>query len=216
VNPELDVSGEASLTAGNAPLDVVFTGNVSGGTPPYSYVWDFGDGGAAGTPIAVHTYEIEGVYQATLTAYDNVGGQSTSNIITITVSPELIALASADLYEGVAPLTVTFDGGQDGGTPPYTYLWEFGDVETSTDEDPTHTFAEAGEYVVTFTVTDATTDFDRATIVISVRNASPDDDNDTSDDDDAADDDAVDDDAADDDQGAQPAGDDDSGGGCGC
>ena len=35
-----------------------------------------------------------------------------------------------------------------------TYLWEFGDSETSTEKDPVHTYASKGEYTVKLTVTD--------------------------------------------------------------
>ena len=225
VNPTLEVSGEGSPTVGNAPLTVTFSGNVEGGTSPYSYLWDFGDSGGAETPDAAHVYQNEGTYHATLTVWDYVSAASVSDPIVITVNPDLLALASSDVTEGAAPLTVHFDGGQSGGTPPYAYLWDFGDTQTSTDEDPVHAFNDSGEYVVTFTVTDATTDFARKTIVITVTPESTDDDtvdDDTVDDDSSADDDiATDDDAADDDitDDDAAAGDDDSGGGgggCGC
>ncbi|KAG7338991.1 PKD domain containing protein [Nitzschia inconspicua] len=35
-----------------------------------------------------------------------------------------------------------------------TYFWEFGDGETSKEPNPTHSFAAAGEYTITLTVTD--------------------------------------------------------------
>lgn len=38
---------------------------------------------------------------------------------------------------------------------PYTYDWSFGDGHTSTEFMPIHTYAEAGVYTVTLTVTDA-------------------------------------------------------------
>jgi hypothetical protein len=50
-------------------------------------------------------------------------------------------------------LTVTFTNESD-VTPPVTYLWDFGDSETSTDKDPVHTYASKGEYTVKLTVTD--------------------------------------------------------------
>ncbi len=39
-------------------------------------------------------------------------------------------------------------------TGTVTYLWEFGDGETSTEKDPVHTYAGKGEYNVKLTVTD--------------------------------------------------------------
>ncbi|MFC1948478.1 PKD domain-containing protein, partial [Chloroflexota bacterium] len=37
---------------------------------------------------------------------------------------------------------------------PYSYLWEFGDGETSTDENPSHSYDDSGYYTVSLTVTD--------------------------------------------------------------
>jgi chitodextrinase len=40
------------------------------------------------------------------------------------------------------------------GQPPYTYHWDFGDKNTSTQQNPTHTYTKAGVYTYSFTVTD--------------------------------------------------------------
>jgi PKD repeat protein len=39
------------------------------------------------------------------------------------------------------------------GSPPLTYLWNFGDGVTSTAENPTHFYADPGAYSVMLTVT---------------------------------------------------------------
>jgi len=41
-----------------------------------------------------------------------------------------------------------------GGFPPYSYEWDFGDGDTSTDEIPTHAYKATGWYTVSLTVTD--------------------------------------------------------------
>jgi hypothetical protein len=41
-----------------------------------------------------------------------------------------------------------------GGFAPYTYEWDFGDGNTSTEEIPSHTYSSAGDYTVSLTVTD--------------------------------------------------------------
>ena len=41
-----------------------------------------------------------------------------------------------------------------GGFAPYTYEWDFGDGDTSTEEIPAHAYGSAGEYTVSLTVTD--------------------------------------------------------------
>ena len=50
-------------------------------------------------------------------------------------------------------LTVTFKN-ESTVTPPVTYLWDFGDGNTSTEKDPVHTYASKGEYTVKLIVTD--------------------------------------------------------------
>ncbi|MBN2240412.1 MAG: DUF4349 domain-containing protein [Dehalococcoidales bacterium] len=50
---------------------------------------------------------------------------------------------------------ITFTVSQiSGGFAPYSYLWDFGDGETSTDENPEHSYDDDGYYTVTLTVTD--------------------------------------------------------------
>jgi len=53
---QLQVGAQASPVSGNAPLTVSFTGSVSGGTSPYSYHWDFGDGASSAAKNPSHTY----------------------------------------------------------------------------------------------------------------------------------------------------------------
>jgi PKD repeat protein len=56
---------------------------------------------------------------------------------------------------GMIPFTVTFTntstGYQDAGFPA-TFLWDFGDGNTSTTENPTHTYINGGLYTITLTV----------------------------------------------------------------
>jgi hypothetical protein len=57
-------------------------------------------------------------------------------------------------YEGVVGESVQFFGTASGGSAPYSWWWDFGDGNTSTLEDPTHTYTAPGLYDVTLTVID--------------------------------------------------------------
>ncbi len=58
--------------------------------------------------------------------------------------------------EGNAPLPITFDARHTGPLEhAFEFEWDFGDGETSVEEDPSHTFADPGTYDVSVTVTDA-------------------------------------------------------------
>jgi PKD repeat protein len=67
------------------------------------------------------------------------------------------ATASASPSSGSSPLTVNFTGGASGGVSPYTYVWDFGDGNTSASQNPTHTYTAAADttFHAVLTVTDA-------------------------------------------------------------
>ncbi len=155
--PPPTASVSATPTSGAAPLTVRFTGSASGGTSPYTYSWDFGDGFPTSSQQSPsHTYTAAGTYTATLTVRDAVSATGTaSRTITVTPPPSLTATAAASPTSGAAPLAVYFTGSASGGTPPYTYSWNFGDTTTSSQQNPTHTYTAAGTYTATLTVRDA-------------------------------------------------------------
>ena len=61
----------ANLNTGNAPLEVQFNPNITGGTAPYAYAWSFGDGGTSNEEYPIHTYMQSGTYSVTLTVTDS-------------------------------------------------------------------------------------------------------------------------------------------------
>jgi glucose/arabinose dehydrogenase/PKD repeat protein len=71
-----------------------------------------------------------------------------------TTSHVPVANASADVTKGVEPLAVHFSsaGSSDPDGDPLSYHWTFGDGTTSTDENPTKTYAEKGVYTARLTV----------------------------------------------------------------
>ena len=60
----------------------------------------------------------------------------------------------ANVYEGLAPLAVTFNAGTTGGTPA-SYHWEFGDGSTddTASASVSHTYTTAGKYTVAVSAT---------------------------------------------------------------
>ena len=80
------------------------------------------------------------------------------------------AVVSANPTSGVAPLTVVFtgSGSTDADGTVVSYAWDFGDSQSSTLADPSHTYQSAGTYTATLTVTDDGGLSDSASVVISV------------------------------------------------
>ena len=62
-----------------------------------------------------------------------------------------VADFSATPTSGTAPLTVSFTDKSTGDID--TWQWDFGDGTTSTEQNPTHSYATAGDYAVKLTVT---------------------------------------------------------------
>jgi hypothetical protein len=62
-------------------------------------------------------------------------------------------------YEGICNMAMSFTGNAIGGTPPYEWHWDFGDGHTANnDQNPSHVYAESGNYTVVLTVTDDNND----------------------------------------------------------
>jgi PKD repeat protein len=57
-------------------------------------------------------------------------------------------------YQGSIGESIQFTGSAENGNPPYEYHWDFGDDDTSDEQNPTHIYNEEGNYTVTLTVTD--------------------------------------------------------------
>ena len=154
-------------TQGVAPATFEFEANITGGTEPYTYVWDFDDDSEESDEQTVsHTFEEAGTYNVTLGVTDT-DNQTASDSIEITVeeaapSPPttitepLTAEIISNGTQGVAPATFEFEANITGGTEPYTYVWDFDDDSEESDEQTvSHTFEEAGTYNITLTVTDS-------------------------------------------------------------
>ena len=57
-------------------------------------------------------------------------------------------------YYGLINVPVQFSGTAAYGYPPYTWLWDFGDDETSDEQNPAHVYTNPRNYTVILTVTD--------------------------------------------------------------
>jgi PKD repeat protein len=84
----LTVEITSSDTEGVAPATFDFEANVTGGTVPYTYSWDFGDGSVESDDDESidHTFNIAGTYTVSATVTDSTG-RTVSDSILITVEP---------------------------------------------------------------------------------------------------------------------------------
>ena len=122
--------------------------------PNFSYQWDLDDSSAIVNTFATyHTYHDPGAFNPTVTVNYNNGciNSTTLNSITSLAKPQ--TNYSVTNYVGCAPLYVNFINNTPGTNN--TYLWDFGDGNTSTQHTPVYAYTTAGLYRVLLTVTSA-------------------------------------------------------------
>jgi|GEM_PF-2184697 len=120
-----------------------------------TYVWNFGDGTTSNEVEPMHTYNQEGSYTVTLEATNSATGKSDllemeDYMTALNVPPDQGFVAS--VTQGTAPLTVQFVEDIPLQGQFITREWDFGDGYQDDDENPFHTYLEAGVYTVTLTV----------------------------------------------------------------
>jgi len=138
-------------TAGCINTPVSFSNGTS--TAPISSSWNWGDGQPGSHDSSTtHTYSSAGTFTVTLTnIYANCTTTATSNI---TIGAALVpAFTATPTSACQAPLAVQFT---DQTSPtPTQWNWNFGDGNSSTQQNPLHTFSSPGNYPVSLTATTA-------------------------------------------------------------
>ncbi len=121
---------------------------------PTSWIWDFGDGAVkSDVQNPTYIYTTEGKFNVSLTVSNSCGVDSEEKIkyIDVVASNEVPqALFSASPTSGIEPLTVIFKDKSSGS--PSTWIWDFGDNDTSGEQNPVHEYKTANEYTVSLSV----------------------------------------------------------------
>ena len=142
--PELAFTGRGK---GCAPFTVDFT-NLSQYAD--NYKWHFGDGTTVFSENATHTFTEAGTYDITLEAvsYDGVLVEEIQ-YASITVFPRAqsdFSLFPTEVFAPGEPIQF-----YNLSTEADEFVWYFGDGESSSDENPTYEYTNAGNYNVTLT-----------------------------------------------------------------
>ncbi len=146
------VDFNAGTTIGCFPFPVTFN-NLSSPLPGSTFSWDFGDGSVSTAISPTHTYNLVGNYAVTLTVTNSLGcSASKTNTGYIQVPSGVIPNFSDSLSSSCTPPTTVYFNNQSvfGGTA--TFIWDFGDGQTSNATSPSHIYAAAGNYPVKLTV----------------------------------------------------------------
>ena len=131
-------SSPAPTISANGPVNICQGDNVvlTCNTTANSYSWS---NGATTQSITVTA---SGTYNCTVTNTNACNGVGTSNSINVTVS----AVPTAGFtFSGTVP-TIVFNSGTSVGAT--NFMWDFGDQNSSSAPNPTHTYATNGVYTV--------------------------------------------------------------------
>lgn len=128
-----------------------------------SYAWDFGDGETLrlAVPLSAeqlrprHEYAGTGSYEVFLTVRDDAGAVSTTfqTVVVEGAFPTAAFTSAPESARVRQPIQFT-DASQDPDGQIFRREWDFGDGASSSQQNPSHAFAQAGAYIVRLSVTD--------------------------------------------------------------
>lgn len=141
-------------TTGCVGSPVLFTENNNTTRPIIAKHWNFADGSPIVTTTnPTHSYSAPGSYEVKFTFTNDIGCVAdTARKIVQIVNPPVANFSHTGPYCAGSPvnfsdLSTAIPGG--------TFAWDFGDGNTSTAQNPAHTFTAAGNYIVSLIVTSA-------------------------------------------------------------
>ena len=150
-----------------------------------TYNWSFGDNTTDTGINTTHTYDSDGIYIVTLTVSDGEDNHAITQTIAIetlitppTPSPVNSAPIAAFSYTtNELSVAVNAASSSDIDGDALTYTWSFGDGETNTGVQSSHSYATDGEYTVSLTVNDGliSDDISQNISVITSSNTTPND-----------------------------------------
>jgi gliding motility-associated-like protein len=157
VHPNPVSNFTATPASGCPPLttNFAFTGST-GGAGTMNYVWSVANGPLLSGTNPSTTYTTSGCRNVTLTVTNTTTGCAAAltknSLVCVHEKPTVNFTASPTIFCN-PPAQVNFNATATGGTPGYTYNWNFG----STNQSPTHTYSGPGPimYSPSVTVTDA-------------------------------------------------------------
>jgi PKD repeat protein len=142
---------DPNFTYFNNPGGVTFT---SSGTSNISWTWNFGDGTSSNLQNPVHAYNVNGTYNVCLTVTD-VNGQSCTSCQPVVFNSGVGGCQAN--YNATNPQGTTWSFADNStGTGIFTsYYWDFGDGNSATGPNATHTYATGGMYFACLTILDS-------------------------------------------------------------
>lgn len=131
-------------------LTAAFTDMSSSGFGTLSRTWDFGDGNSSSQQNPVHTYAQFGTYTVCLVVADSCGADSICQAVNLSCSGPLAAFSDSTNF-----LTAYFTDLSSSNFGNLSWSWDFGDGNSSSLQNPVHSYAAPGVYPVCLVVSDS-------------------------------------------------------------
>ena len=142
-----------------------------------SFAWNFGDGATASGKVTSHTFTSASAFAVTLTVTNSrLVAASTTQTITATFTASPSAKFEFSPTTPAVSQAINFDASESKAATGHqivAYSWIFGDGATASGTPVSHTFATAGTYNVTLTVTDDTGQTATSATAVNVGTGSP-------------------------------------------
>lgn len=151
---QLQAGFSATQRSGCPPLVVSFKDNSTG--EPTTWKWDLGNGTISHLQNPVTTYLKSGSYTVKLVVENADGTDSVvkANYIVVSALPKPAFGSSA--IGGCFPLDVQFSDSSIAGSGFITnWKWDFGDGTLSNEQNPLHTYTQAGSFTVVLRITNS-------------------------------------------------------------
>jgi PKD repeat protein len=136
----------ADAIEGCLPFTVNFTNESSNNTTDFSWEFEGGDPATSTDENPSSTWNAAGTYTVTLTASNGAGSSTSTSTITVNDVP------TSNFISDINGADVDFTNNS---TNADSYSWDFGDGNSSTEADPSHTYIEDGVYTVILISTNA-------------------------------------------------------------
>jgi PKD repeat protein len=141
----------ASFIVSDACVGTSFNFNNTSSGDISGYIWNFGDGTSSTLESPVYTYDSPGDYTVRLTAFNDAGCETTIEQL-VTVYSQPIPEFSTGLACELNPVQFT-DQSTVSDANIESWFWDFGDGNTSQNQNPSAQFNSDGIYTVNLTVT---------------------------------------------------------------
>lgn len=136
----------------NSSVQFNSNASVPGGTIA-SYAWNFGDGTTSNQQSPSHAYTSAGTKNVTLIVTSNNGCKDTAFT---TVNIHNLPTPSFAAVNGCQGTLINFTNNSSGnGSQLTSQRWNFGDGDTSVNQNPSHTYTTSGVFNVTLTTSNA-------------------------------------------------------------